>query len=459
VSGRRRKAVLERGLPHPVAALEGHVVGLCYASQFRLRDGYRYTVEDSIYVRPDCTGHRVGSTLLAQLILDCQLEGCHSMIACICGENVPSVPLHTSLGFQQVGLLPEAGRKFGEWLPLRLMQRQLRKGSPLITGYPIGLQFPESNRTKKTAREIMLESEMEDLIASHPNEFFPRNQLTLKGRQGCFGESGRYDLLFADEFSTKIVMELKAVPAKYEHATQLARYKDALRMGGHGNVLMWLVAPSIPRAVRDFLDEIGIEYTEIHEAEIRRVAARHGYALDGPMVGSVQEANPAAKSPSHVPTRSNGNRLGHGDGAWFFNTDEGETEGIGAYVKMIDQSCVALWNFANPRSPEAELSRPASGDRVFFYLNKVGFIATGLFTDEAPTSNDLVFRPKTPGAFSRQVSDLITVSHDKAVKQAEVLGMGYNIRCIKALYRIPDERREVMGKVLGELKIRSQAGA
>ena len=55
---RRRQAVLERGLPYLVAELEGYVVGFCYASQFRPRDGYRFTVEDSIYVRPDCTGHR-----------------------------------------------------------------------------------------------------------------------------------------------------------------------------------------------------------------------------------------------------------------------------------------------------------------------------------------------------------------------------------------------------------------
>jgi L-amino acid N-acyltransferase YncA len=123
---RRRKAVLERGLPYLVAELEGYIVGFSYASQFRPRDGYRFTVEDSIYVRPDCVGHRVGSMLLGQLILDCQLEGCHSMVACICGENVPSVALHSSLGFQQVGLLPEAGFKFGEWLRLTMMQRPLR---------------------------------------------------------------------------------------------------------------------------------------------------------------------------------------------------------------------------------------------------------------------------------------------------------------------------------------------
>src|ERR1700678_4156875 len=123
---RRRQAVLDGGLPYLVAELEGYVVGFCYASQFRPRDGYRFTVEDSIYVRPDCTGHRVGSMLLGQLILDCQLEGCHSMVACICGENVPSVALHASLGFQQVGLLPEAGRNFGEWQRRLIMQRPLR---------------------------------------------------------------------------------------------------------------------------------------------------------------------------------------------------------------------------------------------------------------------------------------------------------------------------------------------
>ena len=60
-------------------------------------------------------GHGVGKALLAELILQCQAKGCHSMVACICGVNVPSVALYSSLGFQQVGLLPEAGYKFGEW--------------------------------------------------------------------------------------------------------------------------------------------------------------------------------------------------------------------------------------------------------------------------------------------------------------------------------------------------------
>ena len=122
---KRRRAVLDRGLPYLVAELEGYIVGFCYASQFRPRDGYRFTVEDSIYVRPDCIGHRVGTTLLSQLILECQMRGCHSMVACICGVNPASVALHTSLGFREVGLLPETGTKFGEWLRLLIMQRML----------------------------------------------------------------------------------------------------------------------------------------------------------------------------------------------------------------------------------------------------------------------------------------------------------------------------------------------
>ena len=122
---RKRQVVLDRGLPYLVAELEGYIVGFCYASQFRPRDGYRFTVEDSIYVRPDCIGHRVGTSLLSELILECQARGLPSMIACICGVNVASVALHESLGFTQVGLLPEAGIKFGEWLRLVIMQRPL----------------------------------------------------------------------------------------------------------------------------------------------------------------------------------------------------------------------------------------------------------------------------------------------------------------------------------------------
>jgi hypothetical protein len=101
----------------------------------------------------------------------------------------------------------------------------------------------------------------------------------LKGRQNSFVGVGRFDLLFEDSHGTHVLMELKARPAKYEDADQLARYKEELERRGTDNVVMWLIAPAIPGPVRQFLDRIGIEHTEIHESEFRRVAQRHGTSI------------------------------------------------------------------------------------------------------------------------------------------------------------------------------------
>ena len=118
----------------------------------------------------------------------------------------------------------------------------------------------------------MNERQMEDLIAQFPSDLFPGKNLVLRGRQQSFAGVGRFDLLFVDGFQTNILMELKARPAKYEDATQLARYKEELQRLGEQRILMWLVSPLIPRSVREFLDHIGIEYSEIHPAEFKMVA-------------------------------------------------------------------------------------------------------------------------------------------------------------------------------------------
>ena len=119
----RCQAVLAQDLPYLVAEMEGYIVGFCYATQFRPREGYRFTVEDSIYVRPDCIGHGVGKLLLTELVAQCQQRGCHSMVACIVGVNPSSIALHTSLGFERAGQLPDAVYKFAEWHSMLLMQR------------------------------------------------------------------------------------------------------------------------------------------------------------------------------------------------------------------------------------------------------------------------------------------------------------------------------------------------
>ena len=119
---RRWRTAQDHNLPYLVAELEGYAVGFAYARRFRPREGYRHTVEDSIYVRPDCIGHGVGKLLLTELIERCRQRNSHSMVACIVGANPSSVALHASLGFQRAGLLPDAVRKFDEWLPMLMMQ-------------------------------------------------------------------------------------------------------------------------------------------------------------------------------------------------------------------------------------------------------------------------------------------------------------------------------------------------
>jgi hypothetical protein len=293
----------------------------------------------------------------------------------------------------------------------------------------------------------VLEQEMEDLIAAYPNEFFPRNRLTLQGRQGSFREVGRFDLLFADEFGTHILMELKAVPARYENATQLARYKDALRERGTANVLMWLVAPSIPRSVRDFLDHVGIEYTEIHESEFRKVAVRHGYSFANhnlpvaTVPASVKDASRTKNQKSHFASVD-----------WFFNTDESESPG--AYLRMIDQSCIALWKFQNQeKDPEETLSRPEAGQRVFYYLNGVGIIATGLFTAEPPIASNSIFGKKTELEFRRSVRDLLKVDTRHALTVKEVGQMGYALPYRNTLCEISN--KDIPAKMLKALESRS----
>jgi RecB family endonuclease NucS len=100
----------------------------------------------------------------------------------------------------------------------------------------------------------MLERDIENLIAAFPEDFFPGHSFVLRGRQQAFAGIGRFDLLFIDAYKTNVLVELKAVTAKYENATQLAKYKEALEAQGESDILMWLVAPHIPHSVREFLE-------------------------------------------------------------------------------------------------------------------------------------------------------------------------------------------------------------
>jgi phosphinothricin acetyltransferase len=123
---RRRAEVLGRGLPYLVAEFGGRVAGYSYASPYRSRPAYRFTLENSVYVDPARPRAGIGRALLAALIGRCEAGDWQQMIAVIGDSaNTASIGLHAALGFRHVGTLHAVGFKFGRWVDSVLMQRAL----------------------------------------------------------------------------------------------------------------------------------------------------------------------------------------------------------------------------------------------------------------------------------------------------------------------------------------------
>ncbi len=109
-----------------VALDESGILAFAHYKPFRDQAAYRSTVENSIYVREDVRGQGVGRLLVAQLVATAEAAGFRQMIAMIGdSDNVGSIGMHASLGFQRVGVLRAAGHKFGRWLDVVMMQKAL----------------------------------------------------------------------------------------------------------------------------------------------------------------------------------------------------------------------------------------------------------------------------------------------------------------------------------------------
>jgi L-amino acid N-acyltransferase YncA len=126
----RRESVLKMGLPYLVAESGGCIVGYSYATSYRPRPAYRFTVEDSVYLADGLGGQGIGRSLLGALIERCESGPWRQMLAVIGNSaNAGSVGLHRSLGFRPVGTLQAVGFKLGRWVDTVLMQRELGRGA------------------------------------------------------------------------------------------------------------------------------------------------------------------------------------------------------------------------------------------------------------------------------------------------------------------------------------------
>ncbi len=124
------QARMEAGQAGLFAWLVAHdatgVLGFGYYGAFRTRSAFRYTVEDSVYVREEARGQGVGKALLSRL-MERACAGNYKQMLALIGDskNAASIGLHASLGFSHQAILPRTGWKFGRWLDVVVMQREL----------------------------------------------------------------------------------------------------------------------------------------------------------------------------------------------------------------------------------------------------------------------------------------------------------------------------------------------
>jgi phosphinothricin acetyltransferase len=113
---------------HPVVGVEdadGRLMAFGSYGPFRPFPAFKYTVEHSVYVHPDCRGQGLGRVVMQALIEAARGQDVHVMVGAIDADNAASLRLHAALGFVQTGLMPQVGFKFGRWLNLALLQLQL----------------------------------------------------------------------------------------------------------------------------------------------------------------------------------------------------------------------------------------------------------------------------------------------------------------------------------------------
>ena len=117
------------GMPWLVARdADGSLLGYAYAGPFHSRAAYRYTCENTIYIRHDRLGRGLGTALLKALLAACEARGLRQVVALIAGTEPASVALHAKAGFLEAGRLRSVGRKHGQWLDVLLMQLTLGQG-------------------------------------------------------------------------------------------------------------------------------------------------------------------------------------------------------------------------------------------------------------------------------------------------------------------------------------------
>ena len=117
--------ILEHNLPWLVAEHFGEVVGYCYATPWKERPAYQYSVEISVYVAPQAARQGWASKLYHELFEQLSDTSIHAVMAGISLPNDASVRLHEGFGMSKVAHFEQVGFKFSEWVDVGYWQKIL----------------------------------------------------------------------------------------------------------------------------------------------------------------------------------------------------------------------------------------------------------------------------------------------------------------------------------------------
>lgn len=121
---RRIQHTLEK-YPYLVAETDGQICGYCYASAFKVRAAYGWSVETSIYVEKGCRGQGIGRALYQELERLLQLQNVCNLCACITYPNPASIAFHETFGYRTIAHFHNSGYKLDKWHDMIWMEKEL----------------------------------------------------------------------------------------------------------------------------------------------------------------------------------------------------------------------------------------------------------------------------------------------------------------------------------------------
>ncbi len=122
---RRIEEVVSASYPWLVAEENGEIAGYTYATNWKRRRAYRFSVEVTVYLDPACARRGIGSRLYSELLPRLKSAGIHAAMGGIALPNDASILLHEKFGFVKVAHFSEVGFKFGRWIDVGYWELKL----------------------------------------------------------------------------------------------------------------------------------------------------------------------------------------------------------------------------------------------------------------------------------------------------------------------------------------------